>query len=86
MKLVQKAGADFNAEELAAQVYFAVVPTTALFSQAVSDIVNFYLDDDKRKERDEIVKLASVSHGEEAVAKIMAYIREALREFRLNIL
>jgi linoleate 10R-lipoxygenase len=82
LKRVREAGTDFTTTELAAQVFSAVVPTAAHFSQAIAHVVNFYLDDDKQNERDEIVKLASASRDKEAVAKIMVYVREALRESR----
>jgi len=76
---VLRAGKDFTTEELAAHLFAAVVPTAAHFSQIIAHVVNFYIDSDKRKEREEIVKLASI-RDKEAVAKIMVYVREALRE------
>jgi hypothetical protein len=80
LKRVSERGSNFTTEELAAQVFFALVPTAAHFSQVIAHVVDFYLDDDKRKERDEIVKLASVLGDNEAVGKVMDYVREALRE------
>jgi hypothetical protein len=82
LKRVRDIRTGFSNKELAAQAFSAVVPTAAHFSQAIAHVVNFYLDDDKQKERDEIVRLASASCDKEAVVKIMAYVREALRESR----
>lgn len=79
LKRVSESGRDLTTEELAAQVFSAVVPTAAPFSQAIAHVVDFYLDDDKRKEREEIVKLASMPGDKEAVGKLMVYVREALR-------
>lgn len=42
-------------------------------------MVDFYLDDDKRREREEIVKLAA-SRDKNDTAKVMVYVREALRK------
>uniref|UniRef100_A0A7G1PUP4 Dioxygenase n=1 Tax=Tricholoma matsutake TaxID=40145 RepID=A0A7G1PUP4_TRIMT len=79
LKRVREAGTDYTTKELAAQVFSAVVPTAALFSQVIAHVVDFYLDDDKRNEREEIVKLVSACHDKETVAKIMVYVQEALR-------
>ncbi|KAF8066828.1 heme peroxidase [Lyophyllum atratum] len=79
---VSKAFKDKSAtiEELSAYVFAAVIPTSAHFSQAITHVVDFYLDEDKQTERADIVKLsASVGHRQESVDKIMAYVREALR-------
>ncbi|KAF5381614.1 hypothetical protein D9615_005503 [Tricholomella constricta] len=73
-------GKDVSVEELSAYVFAAVVPTSAHFSQAITHVVDFYLDEDKEKERAEIVTLsATIENNKESVAKIMAYVREALR-------
>ena len=66
---------------MAAQAFSAVVPTAAHFSHAIAHVVNFYLDDDKQNERDEIVKLASASRDKD----VMVYVREALREFCVKV-
>jgi len=75
LKRVQQIGSEFTTDELAAQAFSAVVPTAAHFSQAIAHVINFYLDDDKQNERDEIVKLASASRDKD----VMVYVREALR-------
>jgi linoleate 10R-lipoxygenase len=82
LKRIHEARTNVTTEKLAAQVFSAVVPTAAHFSQMIAHVVNFYLDDDKRSEREEIVKLASAFRDKEAVAKIMVFVREALRESR----
>ena len=81
LKRVRQIGSEFTAEELAAQAFSAVVPTAAHFSQAIAHVVNFYIDDDKRSERDEIVKLAFASRDKD----VMVYVREALRESYVKI-
>lgn len=66
---------------VAASVAAAIIPTSALFSQAIAHVVNFYIDDDRKKERDEIVRLTSKSAlDEEATRKVMGYVHEALSE------
>lgn len=66
--------------EFACQVIAAIVPTAALYSQAVSQVVDFYLRDGKKGAREEIVRLVK-SAGEGAYDKVMQYVYEALREF-----
>lgn len=57
--------------ELAAQIFAAIVPSAALYSQAVSTVVHYYLREDKKAELEEIIKL-----GESPA--VMAYVYEAL--------
>lgn len=57
--------------EIAAQIFAAVVPSAALYSQAVSTVVHYYLREDKKVELEEIIKLG----GSPAV---MPYVYEAL--------
>ncbi|RDB26685.1 Linoleate 10R-lipoxygenase [Hypsizygus marmoreus] len=65
-------------DEVSAYVFAAVVPTAAHFSQAIAHVVDFYLD--KQQERQEIVRLAGLlGSDKDAGAKIMVYVREALR-------
>ncbi|KAF9042906.1 heme peroxidase [Panaeolus papilionaceus] len=77
-KLWATAGKGSSRKEFTAALFAALIPSAALYSQAVSHIINFYLDDDKKVAREEIVKLAA-SSGADASAKIEAYILEALR-------
>jgi linoleate 10R-lipoxygenase len=63
---------------LAGSVFASVVPTAALFSQIIAQVVDFYLDSDKAEARKRIVQLAE----QRANAQIMPFIFEALREFR----
>lgn len=65
--------------EFAAQVFAAVVPTAALYSQYVVQVVDFYLDDDQRAAREEILRLAT-STDENSSERIMTYVYEALRQ------
>lgn len=73
-------GKPVSSKELAAYVFAAVVPTAAHFSQAVTHVVDFYLDEDKKTQREEIVALAAtLGKNKESGGKIMGYVREALR-------
>jgi linoleate 10R-lipoxygenase len=64
--------------EFATQVFAAVVPTAALYSQYVAQVVDFYLDHGRKADREEIVRLVA-SADQNASAKVMAYVNEALR-------
>ncbi|KAF9472690.1 hypothetical protein BDN70DRAFT_900339, partial [Pholiota conissans] len=64
--------------EFAAYLFAATVPTATLYSQALSHIVNFYLQDERKARREEIVVL-SKSTDKDANAKIMRHAYEALR-------
>src|SRR5258708_33988029 len=64
--------------EFATQVFAAVVPTAELYSQYVAQVVDFYLDNDRKAAREEIVKLVA-STDPNAAAKVMAYVNEALK-------
>jgi len=64
--------------EFATEVFAAVVPTAALYSHYVAQVVDFYLDDDQKAAREEIVRLAA-STDQDASAKVMTYVNEALR-------
>ncbi|CAA7270854.1 unnamed protein product [Cyclocybe aegerita] len=79
-KLWHKLGKNYTRTEFTAQVFAAVIPTVALYSQAVAHIVDFYLDQDKQVAREEILRLAALMEKEkDACSKIMGYAYEALR-------
>jgi linoleate 10R-lipoxygenase len=61
---------------LVCSVFAAVVPTAALFSQIIAHVVDFYLDADKKTQRERIVCLVD----ERKNAQVMPFIYEALRE------
>ena len=65
--------------EFAAQIFAAILPTVALYSHFLAHIVNFYLDEQRKSVRDEIVKLIN-SGDKGAAAKVMGYVYEALRK------
>ena len=48
--LWQELGRNCSRTELAAQIFAAVVPSAALYSQAVSNVVHYYLQEDKKAE------------------------------------
>jgi linoleate 10R-lipoxygenase len=60
--------------ELAAQIFAAVVPSAALYSQAVSTVVHYYLRKDKKAELEEIIKVIKLGES----PAVMAYVYEAL--------
>ena len=62
---------------LAGSVLASVVPTAALFSQIIAQVVDFYLEEDQARTREHIVRLAEEGDN----AQIMPFIFEALREF-----
>lgn len=62
---------------LAGSLLASVVPTAALFSQIIAQVVNFYLDANMAGRREQIVRLAERG----ANAQVMPFIFEALREF-----
>lgn len=64
-------------EEMAASLFAEVVPSAAAYSKAVAHIVDFYLDDQKARER--IAQLSS-ERTPESEKEILKYVREALRE------
>lgn len=63
--------------EFATYLFAAVVPTAPIYSQALSHIVNFYLQDERQAQKEEIVAL-SKSKDKNADVKIMRYAYEAL--------
>jgi len=83
--LWQAAGKECSPAQFAAQVFAAVIPTSALYSLSLAHIVNFYLDEDKKAARDKIVELAK-SEDENASAEIMKYVSEALSKWPLIII
>lgn len=80
LKRARAANKDATKQQLSAYVFAAAIPTAAHFSQAIAHIVDFYLGDDKRQARADIVRLAASHHDADAVAKVMGYAREALRK------
>jgi len=65
-------------DQLAYNVFGIIVAASANFSMAAALTVNFYLDDERKKEREELIKLC---HGDtpEGNARLLGYILEALR-------
>ncbi|TFK65973.1 heme peroxidase [Pluteus cervinus] len=78
VKAVKNAGKGWSKEETAAYIFAEVIPTLPFFSQALAHIVNYFLDEDQKGAREEIVKLTT-SQDASANATLMAYYREALR-------
>ncbi|KJA25365.1 hypothetical protein HYPSUDRAFT_64946 [Hypholoma sublateritium FD-334 SS-4] len=63
--------------EFSSQLFAAVVPTATLYSQALSNVIDFYLEDDMQDVRENIARMAK--SGEDKSADIMVYVYEALR-------
>lgn len=67
-----------NTTDLATGVFNATVPTAPLFSKAIAQVVDYFLEEKNTQAKEEITKIF-LTGGEGASAKIMGYIREALR-------
>ena len=81
IRAARDANPDASPDELSAYLFASVVPTSALFSKAISNVVDFYLGDDRHGERAKIVQLSSAVDIKDANSQILTYIYEALREF-----
>ncbi|KAG6870813.1 hypothetical protein C0992_012378, partial [Termitomyces sp. T32_za158] len=77
--LVLKESRSTNAEFVAYSMAI-LVPTVAHFSEIIAYAVNFYLGDDKQKERAEIVRLSD-SINKENTRNLMVYVYEILRKY-----
>lgn len=66
-------------DELAASVLAEVVATAALYSSALTHVIEFYLNDLKEKEREEIATLSHINTFE-SDERLNQFIREALSE------
>jgi linoleate 10R-lipoxygenase len=64
-------------QELACSLFAEVIPTMAFYSQAVTHVVDFYLDDERQAAREDLIRLTGI-HSADAEEQIMAYVREAL--------
>lgn len=78
LKSLNSENSDLENATLAADIFDATVPTAALFSKAIVHVVDHFLDDENKQARKEIVDLFS-SKKQDSSAKIMGYVREALR-------
>jgi len=66
--------------ELAINIFNAIIPTSVLFSKAVVQVVDFFLDDANQMARSEIAMIHQGSTSEQDSSRmIMRYVREALR-------
>lgn len=54
----------------------AAVPTAPFFSKALAHVIDYYVAEERRKDREEIVKLAK----ENKAANVKTYVNEALRK------
>jgi hypothetical protein len=69
--LWQALGETSSRTELATQIFAAVIPSAALYSQAVSVVVHYYLQPDKKAELEGIINLGKSP-------AVMAYVYKAL--------
>ncbi|THH14008.1 hypothetical protein EW146_g6268 [Bondarzewia mesenterica] len=74
----KKPDSDSALDKLAGSLFVEVVPTAPLFSHALVNVVNFYLDDAKKDQRDRIAQLAAAKTAE-GDKQVMSYVYEALR-------
>jgi len=65
---------------IATSLFFEVVPTAAIYSKAIAHVVNFYLHDDRKEAREDIVQLSAL-RTPEADAKVQGYVHEALSKY-----
>ncbi|TFK40587.1 heme peroxidase [Crucibulum laeve] len=77
-KIVQDGRERLERLRLTANVLGLSVVAAVNYAQACSQAVDFYLDDKRKTERDEIIRLAT-SNDPLAKDSIMGYIREAMR-------
>jgi linoleate 10R-lipoxygenase len=80
LKPLQVATENYSADQIAATLVSDMISTAAIYSKAVAHIVNFYLDDSRKEARANIVQLSTL-RTPESVAKVQAYIREALSKY-----
>ena len=67
--------------DIIAEVVGLAVGGAMIYAQAVSQIVDFYMDDERSAERAEIIKLARADSQDPAQKALMlGYVREAQRE------
>ena len=67
-------------DELLGLILGLAVGSTVNFSVAAVQAIDFYLDDERAKEREEIVQLVHRTDDESA-SLLRGYVREAMREF-----
>ncbi|KAJ7705297.1 heme peroxidase [Mycena rosella] len=68
---------DPDVPDLAVSLFTEVVPTATHWSQAIAHVVNFYLEEHRAKEREEIVRLAK-RRTPEARERVAVLVRAAL--------
>ncbi|TFK24090.1 heme peroxidase [Coprinopsis marcescibilis] len=67
-----------TSREIAAQLFASVVPTAAIYSAALAQVVNFFLDEKNAEARQKVLAL-SASEEPGSSTELLAYVREALR-------
>ncbi|KAG8952208.1 hypothetical protein FRC04_004915 [Tulasnella sp. 424] len=79
--LKRLAASNRSSDELSYNVFGIIVASCANWSMAASLILNFYLDDARKVEREEIIKLVTSEKAEskESSSLLLGYILEALR-------
>lgn len=70
-------GKKYSRTEIATQIFAALVPSAALYSQAVSTAVHYYLKEDRKEQLQEVTRLLE-SSDKDASSKVMTYVYEAL--------
>ncbi|KAG8908060.1 hypothetical protein FRC01_007508 [Tulasnella sp. 417] len=76
--LKRLAASNRSSEELSYNVFGIIIASCANFSMAAALVLNFYLDEERKAEREEIIKLVQ-SEKQESKSLLLGYILEALR-------
>jgi predicted PurR-regulated permease PerM len=69
---------DLSLSDLARSLFSELVPTMAIFSQALVNVVDFYMHKNRRAARDTLVGLLR-EHNAHARDQVLGYINEAIR-------
>jgi hypothetical protein len=67
----------YSVHDLACSLFSEIVPPAAIFSQAITNVINFYFSDSRREDREALTQLMELGTSE-AEGKVLAYIREAI--------
>lgn len=66
--------------ELVANVIGLAVGSSVNYAQSVAQVVDFYLSDERTKEREQVIALAKRPEGDKEAEELMkGYVREAMR-------
>jgi hypothetical protein len=78
LKKLRSSVGSISNTQLAVAVFNATVPTAALFSKAIAQVVDYFLNEANQQARADLVKIYQANQKDTS-AKVMGYVREALR-------